>query len=236
MHPQEQPSPYPFPIKRGNLLDELAAKWAPTKRLHDYLPYYWLHFRDIREQVTAFLEIGVESGRSLFMWEEFFPNAMIYGLDINPECKQFEGGRRKIYIGSQANPELLQKIVADAGRFDVIIDDGSHQVVHQLTSFNHLFAAMTSHGIYVIEDTGTCVGDHGLQVINGMKTLVDGIQHWPNGFPALDWPYLSEFPPETNWLAKNVIGVAFYRFIVFVMRGNNPGDNPWTLPLSERPR
>ena len=42
---------------------------------------------------------------------------------------------------------------------------------------------------------------------------------------------LSEFPDEARWIDKNVIGIAFYRWIVFIMRGRNPRDNPFLAPL-----
>jgi len=36
--------------------------------------------------------------------------------------------------------------------FDIIIDDGSHQLDHQLKSFNLLKHKMNKDGIYIIED------------------------------------------------------------------------------------
>jgi hypothetical protein len=37
-------SPYAFPVSRDNILEELGAKYRPSKRTHNYLPYYWMHF------------------------------------------------------------------------------------------------------------------------------------------------------------------------------------------------
>jgi hypothetical protein len=136
--PQE--SPFDFAVSRANILEELGEKYKPTKRLHDYLVYYWLHFRDIRLNVRRVLEIGIQTDRSMRMWEEFFPNAMIFGLDIDPQCKQFEGSRRRVFIGDQSDETLLRSVVDEAGgSLDIIIDDGSHHVEHQLKTFNVLF-------------------------------------------------------------------------------------------------
>jgi hypothetical protein len=227
-------SPFSFAIADENILAQLGAQYAPTKRLHNYLPFYWMHFRDIRFSVKKVLEIGVQTDRSIRMWEEFFPNATIWGLDIDPECERFAGDRRRIIIGDQGDPACLRRVVKDSGGdFDIVIDDGSHRVEHQLLSFDFLFPHLTEHGIYVVEDTGGCVGDPGLATVNSLKSLVDSIMYWPRGFRPSDWPSLSAFPDDARWIDTNVIGIAFYRWIVFVMRGRNPGDNPFLKPLPE---
>jgi hypothetical protein len=222
------PSPYAFPVDASNPLSQLGEKYQPTKRLHNYLPHYWCHLRDIRMQARKVLEIGVQTDRSIRMWEEFFPNATIYGADIDPACRAFEGGRRKMFIGDQSDAEFCARLIRETGGgFDVIIDDGSHFVEHQIASFNLLFPAMSDHGIYVVEDTGGCVEDYDLVTVNELKRLVDEIMYWPKGFPAQSWPQLAKFDGRAGWPAKNVIGIAFYRWIVFVMRGRNPEDNPY---------
>lgn len=222
------PSPYKYQINSKNILSLLGEKYQPTKRLHNYLIHYWKHFRDIHMSVTRVLEIGVQTDRSIKMWEEFFPNAVIYGIDIDPDCINFTGGRKKIFIGDQSDEKLLQKVLDDAGGyFDIIIDDGSHRVYHQLKSFDFLFPNLSSHGIYVIEDTGACVGDVELKTINKIKKLVDNIMYFPNNFPFDSWSSLSNFPETATWADKNIIGISFYRWICFIEKGNNPSDNPY---------
>jgi hypothetical protein len=228
------PSVYRFPVDKHNLLEELGAKYLPTKRIHNYLPYYWMHFRDIRLEVRKVLEIGVQTDRSIRMWEEFFPNATIYGLDIDPACERLAGGRCEIFTGDQSDRVCLNRIVEQAGGyFDIVIDDGSHRVEHQLASFDFLFPRLSDHGIYVVEDTGGCVGDPGLATVNALKAIVDHVMYWPKGYRPEDWPHLDRFPGDAAWADKNAIGVAFYRWIVFVMRGNNPADNPHLTPLPD---
>ena len=219
---QPDPSPYSFVVDHDNPLEALGAKYYPSKRWHNYLVYYWLHFRDIRLQVKRVLEVGVLTGESILMWEEFFPNAIIYGMDIDPKCRKCEGGRRKILIGDQGDITFLQQTAREASGFDIIIDDGSHRVEHQLTTFKTLFPYLTENGVYVIEDTGGVVGDYDLRTVNTLKPIIDHIMHWPKDFDPSDWAALTDFPAGTPWIDKNVIGIAFYRWIVFVMRGKNP--------------
>ena len=225
-------SPFPFFISNENALDELGEKYRPTKRRHNYLPYYWMHFRDIRFAVKNVLEIGIQTDRCIRMWEEFFPHAAIHGIDIDPQCEQFEGGRRKLFVGDQSDHDFLHRVIQESsGAFDIIIDDGCHRVEHQLKSFDFLFPTMSDHGIYVVEDTGGCVGDPELATVDLLKVLVDSIMYWPKGLRPKDWMYLTDFPDESKWIHKNVIGIAFYRWIVFIMRGKNPRDNPFLSPL-----
>jgi len=182
--------------------------------------------------VKNVLEVGIQTDKSIRMWEEFFPNATIHGIDIEPGCKQFEGDRRRMHVGDQSDRAFLARVVAAAdGPFDIVIDDGSHRVEHQLTTFDCLFPAMAEHGIYVVEDTGGCVGDPELVTIGALETLVESIQHWPNGVQPSDWPRVHEFPGSASWADRHVIGIAIYRWIVFVMRGRNPQDNPFLGPL-----
>jgi len=221
-------SSYSHHILADNDLEILGNKYQPTKRLHNYLPHYWKHFRDIRYQVSRVLEIGVQSDKSIKMWEEFFPNAEIYGIDIEPSCMDFQGGRKKIFIGDQSNEYFLKGVInAAGGSFDIIIDDGSHRVIHQLKTFNILFPKLKSHGIYVIEDTGACVGDTQLKTISRIKNLIDKIMFYPKGLSFDKWSSLKSFDSEADWESKNIVGIAFYRWICFIERGKNPDDNKY---------
>lgn len=229
------PSPYAFPVASPNLLEQLGAKYQPTKRLHHYLPHYWTHFRDIREQVRCVLEIGLETDRSLRMWEEFFPNAAILGVDIDPACAAFAGGRRQVFIGDQSDPRFLASVLAQAPSApDVVIDDGSHRVEHQVASLEFLFPRMSSHGIYVIEDTGGVVEDEALATVNAVKRLVDHVMYWPSGHAPRRWRELGAFGDEAAWADRNIIGVAFYRWMAVILRGRNPEDNPFLGPVESR--
>ena len=219
---------FPFSIDHDNPLERLGDTYLPTKRQHNYLVYYWAHLRDIRNDTRNVLEIGLQTDKSIRMWEAFFPNATIYGIDIDPRCKEFEGGRRKVFIGDQSDKVFLREVVSAASSpFDVIIDDGSHRVEHQIASFDFLFPMLSEHGIYVIEDTGGAVGDYRLRTVGALKKMVDHIMYWPKGYDPGDWPQLSVFSDDASWADKNVVGIAFYRWIVFVMRGKNPEDNPY---------
>ena len=63
--------------------------------------------------------------------------------------------------------------------------------------------------------------------MNSLKVIIDHVMYWPSGYPGRDWPNLRHLPCDAPWVTRHVIGIAFYRWIVFVMRGRNPEDNPF---------
>jgi spermidine synthase len=118
-----------------------------------YLDIYEKYFGPLRHKQIHVLEIGVKDGASLRTWEAYFPNARIYGVDIDPGCKQVERGRIAIEIGSQDDKAFLQTCFGEKTAFDIIIDDGSHINAFTLASFEHLFhKRLKPGGIYIIED------------------------------------------------------------------------------------
>lgn len=138
---------------------------------HTYSRFYYSLFLPQRDSVKNFLEIGVgtkdimvpivgsdyKEGASLKAWRDFFPNAMVYGLDID-ESVLFEENRIKCYPVDQSQESSLiqttNRIFQEnaINSFDVIIDDGSHISQHMLCSINVMFQYLVKNGIYIIED------------------------------------------------------------------------------------
>ena len=142
------------------LLCELAKKHGTDKggkhyiagdTCHEYTPIYDRLFGDRRWSVTRVLEIGVNYGCSMRMWEEYFPNAVIIGLDHNPDCLRHTAGRVLVVSGDQGNEQSLLAAVGNE-QFDLIVDDGSHQLDHQIASMRVLLPSLKKDGYYVIED------------------------------------------------------------------------------------
>lgn len=130
------------------------------KRLHKWVHYfdiYEKHFERFRNRPVTMLEIGVFGGGSLAMWRAYLgPQARIIGVDINPACKQHEAEGIEIHIGSQDDPALLDKILADHPAIDIVLDDGSHKMPHLTATFQHLYPRISPHGVYMVEDLHTC--------------------------------------------------------------------------------
>lgn len=143
-------------------LCEIAKKFSTDKggwhlqagdTCHNYTPTYYNLFKGRQDKVKNVLEIGINYGCSLRMWEEFFPNARIIGLDCNASTMVNEG-RIQSFIADQNSEESLKYALAQAGwpRFDLIVDDGSHEPEHQILSAGVLLPFLAKGGFYIIED------------------------------------------------------------------------------------
>lgn len=111
----------------------------------------------MREEPLNIFEIGVYTGSSIAVWEEYFPNAIIVGLDVNQLKREF--GQRVHFIkGSQTDADLLKSISNQyaPGGWDIIIDDASHVASKSRITYDVLFKDhLRKGGLYFIEDWGT---------------------------------------------------------------------------------
>jgi hypothetical protein len=118
---------------------------------HTYINEYEKLLDEYRENSTV-LEIGICRGESLKMWNEYFNNSKVYGIDITDQYIKdlIEENKYNIIIGNACSDDILNKLSGIT--FDVIIDDGSHLINDQINSFNILKNIMNPNGIYIIED------------------------------------------------------------------------------------
>ncbi|MEE4237781.1 MAG: class I SAM-dependent methyltransferase [Anderseniella sp.] len=171
----------------GDLLDiyvagsgELVHKW------HHYLPIYERYFSQWRGKPVRFLEIGVSKGGSLAMWRKYLgDNAIIYGIDIDERCREYDGLAGTVRIGSQDDPNFLKTVVEEMGGIDIVLDDGSHVMKHIEASIEVLMPLLASNGVYVIEDLHTAYwrgygGGFGQKAnfFNYVRDVIDDIHQW----------------------------------------------------------
>ena len=149
---------------KGGVHDNQHFPW-PT---HNYADLYDLIFFGRRNSVASVLEVGTGSndeqvkgsmglsakpGASLYMWREYFPNAEIFGADIDPKALIFEN-RITCFEVDQTNLESVRKLASQLPKtLDLIIDDGLHEYQAGVTLFEGLRGLMNDETLYVIEDT-----------------------------------------------------------------------------------
>ena len=134
---------------------------------HFYTPYYYELLKKKVLSIKKVLEIGIgyydtmkhsgkshQAGASLFMWRDFFPNAMIYGADIKEDII-FEDYRIKTYLCDETKEEDIKNLIDQTGSdIDLFIDDGSHDWHHQAFLAKTVLPLLKKDVIYIIEDVG----------------------------------------------------------------------------------
>ena len=142
-------------------MKELCTEFKCDKgaESHHYYEVYDKHFSPRREDPINILEIGIWHGTSFDVWQEYFPNANIYGIDIFTRLKPedvpaLKKERVHYLIGDSTKPEVAGKVKEEWGdiRFDFIIDDGLHDPQANRLSFKHLFPFLADDGQYFVED------------------------------------------------------------------------------------
>jgi 23S rRNA U2552 (ribose-2'-O)-methylase RlmE/FtsJ len=149
------------PKRRDKKMNDLEKYFRENKGnlIHKWMHYFEVYdryFSRFRNREVTILEIGIYQGGSLQMWKDYFgPAAMIYGVDINPRCKELEEERVRIFIGSQEDREFLRSLKKAVPRIDILIDDGGHTMKQQITTFEELYDHVDDQGVYLCEDLHT---------------------------------------------------------------------------------
>ncbi|TDE96114.1 hypothetical protein EXU48_07730 [Occultella glacieicola] len=137
--------------RSGAILD----KW-----IH-YFPVYHRHLERHRGTPVRVLEIGVYRGGGLDMWQQYFgPEATVVGLDVDEAAVRAVNGRYLVELGDQEDPEVLRRVNAEHGPFDIVIDDGGHTMAQQIVTAETMFPLMLDGGTFIVEDCHTSYWDY----------------------------------------------------------------------------
>ena len=196
---------------------------------HRYTQHYAHHFSPRKHEKLKVLEIGIggyddplSGGASLRMWKNYFPKSFIYGLDICDK-KSHDERRVKTYQGSQIDEAFLRRVLSDIGKADIIIDDGSHQNSHVISTFQFLFPLLANDGIYVVEDTQTSYwAEYGgsSHELNSPETMMGFFKGLLDGLNAVE--IRSDRP--RSYFDKHIVSMHFYHNLIFIYKGDN--DEP----------
>ena len=135
---------------------------------HTYIEEYDKLLTPYRNNIN-FLEVGVSHGESIQMWSEFFNDSTIFGIDItSANIKHLLDNKEfNIIIGDATKESILELLPKDI-MFDVLIDDGSHLLYHQINTFNIFKSRMKEGGIFIIEDVVNIEGV--APILSGLHT------------------------------------------------------------------
>ncbi len=160
---------------------------------HSYIDLYDELFEPFQNEPINLCEVGARVCGGLKMFNEYFANATLYGVDNwqEPNGNIEPDNLSNIYVsgfyGARIHVSDLQRDIADNYpriklvtcnstrqdqvmanfgnlKFRAIIDDGDHRFFIQFETFKNFISLLDDNGIYVVED----VADPDKFVLNNM--------------------------------------------------------------------
>ena len=176
---------------------------------HRFTDIYFDYWESLRHKELNILEIGVWKGAGLRTLREFFSNSSIYGIDVQDFTPSdlYDGGRIQTFLCDQADKSKLYEIFNDI-QFDIILDDGCHNVIYQQKTFGYLFKFLKSNGIYIIEDLHTSLmgSTWGLEPNDKYTTL--SILREAEKTNQIETPHIDM--QDINYINENIKSVKVY--------------------------
>ena len=141
-------------------------------RNHNYTLVYSKLFDPIKQNKLRVFELGLgtnntdvpsnmgpdgKPGASVYGWAEYFPNSDIFGADIDKRIL-FNTKRINTFYCDQTNPESIKELWNNpllANNFDIIVEDGLHCFIANITFFENSIHKLNKGGYYIIEDIET---------------------------------------------------------------------------------
>lgn len=159
-------------------LCDLFNNYGSDKDRNGYAQGYHMLFRQLRDQPITMLEIGIgtmipgvcssmsgyalkgyKPGGSLRAWRDYFLMGRIIGADIQPDTQFDDEPRIETYICNSSDPKAVKELINKIGKgsseevkFDIIIDDGSHDDMNQFSTLRNFYPYVKEGGYYIIED------------------------------------------------------------------------------------
>ena len=125
---------------------------------HGYSIYYEKKLETYKNKNLNILEIGSYAGASAAAFTKYLPKSKVYCFDVNISNFKYKSKNINVY-GIDINNKkkvvkTLNKIFSEKNfnQFDLIIDDGSHNLSDILNSLKIFLKYVKNKGLYIIED------------------------------------------------------------------------------------
>lgn len=155
-------------------LRELFFFFGSDKSMpHNYELFYSTLFQQ-KDEVESIIEIGIGSnnlsiasnmgihgrpGSSLRAFRSFFPNAQVFGADIDRDIL-FTEDRIKTFWVDQTSSESIKLLFENFNHtFDIIIDDGLHSIEANAKTLLESLPYLSPGGWFIIEDIPSAAVD-----------------------------------------------------------------------------
>jgi hypothetical protein len=209
---------YTFDVTKSTPLCEIMGRNKSDKGAedittswHNYTPVYYSIFKDLRQKPLRLFELGLGTnntripsnmgpngrpGASLYGWAEFFPNARIFGADIDADIL-FNTERISTFYCDQTKPPIIKNMWNDTElqeNFDIIIDDGLHAFGANAIFFEHSIHKLNPNGFYIVEDISN----------RHIPLFQQKTKEWKQQYPMCEFVLIG-LPSSRNKLDNNLL-------------------------------
>lgn len=210
--PKDAPEPTDNPLRA--YFEAHREGHGIWKWLH-YFEIYDRHLRRFVDQQAHVVEVGIYSGGSLDMWKQYFgAGSHLYGVDIEPACKAYEGPQTRVFVGDQADRGFWQQFRREVPTVDVFIDDGGHFPEQQIVTLEEMLPHLRPGGVYICEDI------HG--VLNGFSAFAHGLADNLNAASEPAPGHELGFKPTP--FQRATLSFHFYPFVCVIEKHAHPLD------------
>ena len=145
-----------------------------TEHEHHYVSsFYEENFIKFKNNKINLIEIGVQFGGSLYLWNDYFQQGNIYGVDVVDLTDEAINSLPRInkFLNNAYDAEFV-KTLPD---FDIVIDDGPHTLDSFIKCIDLYLPKVKSGGFLIIEDIPQT--QHAAELLNYVKnfkkTIID---------------------------------------------------------------
>lgn len=123
-------------------------------------------------KIASVVEIGVQRGGSILLWQHLCPKAFVIGLDIaygidKAVADQIDNKRFEFIEGNAYSPKSIEAVAKQfPDGVDLLIDDGPHTLKSQLDFLQMYLPLLADGGYAVIED---------IDNVDYLKRLVEAV-------------------------------------------------------------
>ena len=170
---------------------------------HNFTTLYSVLFKEFEDRSIRLFELGLSipgrPGASLRGWRDLFPNASVYGADID-RTVLFQDNRIETFYCDQLDKASIHQLWSEPhlqNGVDIIIEDGLHTFEGNISFLENSIEHLRPGGIYVIEDI-----EH--STVTRWKAQLETI--YPQRYPKYAFA-LVLLPNASNAIDNNILVV-----------------------------
>ena len=156
------------PARSAPDLERLAFHFGTDKSHddHKYTDLYAMLFAPLRTHARNITEIGIAAGQSLWLWNDYFPQAHIWGIDVvrhqlRKQRPAFTANAPRVHLllADVTNASEVESFGFSPESMDVIVDDGPHSSGPNERILVNMWPYLKPGGYYCVEDVQTGIDD-----------------------------------------------------------------------------